>query len=430
MKNEKTDKSVLEESLIDFNKIQKMMMESSGSAIKDIINEKVKEGLKNIITEADDFEEEELAPEEETEKGMDDTDSESDESLESENKPEDIDGLDGEGIEDDDIKMDGDETDNGMEPEDGENEEDFDFDEFKTGDDEYDLTNKSIEDVVKVFKKIDDSDSIIVKKLENGKIDLIDNEADTEYLIDMGDDDFENELDDEDENDADLDDVTEEFDETPDDGGLDTMSEETEIEIELDGAESAVDEKNMTQSIGTNRRAGRMTQTRQEYAPGKATNRDGSILIANESKQLAKAYAKKIKQIEESYSKKIKSINEEVSQYKQTLLMFRDKLKESAVLNNNLAKYTKLVTENATTKDEKIKILERFSKEANTIEAGNKLFESINSELNDKKGSDLGISIEKQFSVSAPSKRLDEQVIYKSKDLQETIGLINRMKNL
>jgi hypothetical protein len=244
----------------------------------------------------------------------------------------------------------------------------------------------------------------------------------------MGDGDIDNEIDGE--IDADLDDVAEETDETPDDGGLDVMSEETEIEIELDGNESEVDEKNMTQSIGTNRRAGRMTQTRQEYAPGKATNRDGSILIANESKKIAKAYAQKLKQIEESYSNKIKAINEEVSQYKKVLIMFRDKLKESAVLNNNLAKYTKLVTENATTRDEKINILERFAKEANTIEAGNKLFESINNSLNDKKGSDIGINIEKQFSVSAPQKRLDEQVIYKSKDLQETINLMNRMNRL
>lgn len=421
MKKERTNKSILEESLIDFQAIQDMVSKSSENTIKDIISEKIKSGLKNIITEADDFEDDEDTAPEETEEGMDDTTPESDEDLQSENEPEEI--------EDDNIEVDDDEIGDGMEPEEGEeNDEDFDFDQFKTGEDEYDLTNNSIEDVVKVFKKIDDNDSIIVKKLENGKVELIDNEAGTEYLIDMGDeanlgDEFDNEGDIE----IELDDneLGEETDEESD-----LMSEETEIEIELDGAENEVDEKNMTQSIGTNKRTGRMTQTRQEYAPGKATNRDGAQLIANESKKIAKAYAQKIRQIEESYNKKIKSLTEDVSQYKQALTMFRDKLKENAVLNNNLAKYVKLVTENATTKEEKLQILERFSKEANTIETGNKLFESINNSLNKKENSKVGINIEKQFSVSAPTKRLDEQVIYQSKDLQETIGLINRMNGL
>jgi len=109
--------------------------------------------------------------------------------------------------------------------------------------------------------------------------------------------------------------------------------------------------------------------------------------------------------------------------------MFRDKLKENAVLNNNLAKYVKLVTENATTKDEKLAFLKRFSEEANTIEAGNKLFESINSNLNKNEAPSIGINIEKQFSVSGPQK-INEQVIYQSKDLQDTIGLIKRMNSL
>lgn len=425
MKNEKTNKSILEESLIDFKNIQQMISKNSESQIKDILSEKIKEGLKNIITEADDFEEDEIGSEKETEDGMDDMTPEAGKGLEGENEPEDVnvdvdvDGEEGDGMEPEDVDVDVDA--------DGEGEEDFDFDQFKTGEDEYDLTNNSIEDVVKVFKKIDDNDSIIVKKLENGKIELIDNEAGTDYLIDMGGDgeEFEVELDDEDAI-GDEDSMGNE-DEFGEENESVDLTEDTEVE--LDGTEDQVDEKNMTQSIGTNRRAGRMTQTRQEYAPGKATNRDGAQLITNESKILVKAYSKKVKQIEEAYAKKFASLNEELSQYKQTLTMFRDKLKENAVLNNNLAKYVKLVTENATTKDEKIQILERFTKEANTIEAGNQLFEAINSGLNKKGTPEIGINIDKQFSVSAPQK-INEQVIYQSKDLQETIGLINRMNGL
>jgi hypothetical protein len=425
MKNEKNNKSILEESLIDFKNIQQMISKNSENQIKDILSEKIKEGLKNIITEADDFEEDEFDSEKETKDGMDDMTPESGESLEGENEPEDIDvdvnvdSEEGDGTEPEDVDID---IDTDGEEED---EEDFDFDQFKTGEDEYDLTNNSIEDVVKVFKKIDDNDSIIVKKLENGKIELVDNEADTEYLIDMGDDgeEFEVELDDEDE------DAMSDEDEFGEENESVDLTEDTgDTEVELDGAEDQVDEKNMTQSIGTNRRAGRMTQTRKANAPG-ANNRDGAKLIANESKEIAKAYSRKVKQIEAAYAKKFETLTEEVSQYKQALIMFRDKLKENAVLNNNLAKYVKLVTENATTKDEKLQILERFTKEANTIEAGNQLFEAINSELNKKGTPEIGINIEKQFSVSAPQK-INEQVIYQSKDLQETISLINRMNGL
>jgi len=437
MKNEKTNKSILEESLLDYKAIQDMMSISSEGTIKDIISEKIKEGLKNMITEADDFEDEEddFGSEEGTEEGTDDINPEAGEGFEGENEPEDVNV---------DIDVDGEEGAEGMEPEegDGEGEEDFDFDEFKTGEDEYDLTNNSIEDVVKVFKKIDDNDSIIVKKLEKGKVELIDNEAGTDYLIDMSGDDegeIEVELDDEqDLGEPGMEDENMEEDADgqlgggEDDGSMDSnlgdMDEEASIEIDLDGGEDTINEKPMTQSIGMNRRPGTTNREHLKNAPG-ANNRDGSTLIANESKKIANAYLKKVKQIDEAYAKKFKALNEEVSQYKQALTMFRDKLKENAVLNNNLAKYVKLVTENATSKEEKMSILKRFSEEANTIEKGNQLFESINNNLNTKGAPEIGINIDKQFSVAAP-KRLDEQVIYQSKDLQETIGLINRMNGL
>src|ERR1035437_5386031 len=92
MKNEKTNKSILEESLLDYKAIQDMMSKSSEGTIKDIISEKIKEGLKNIITEADDFEEddEDFGSEEGTEEGTDDINPEAGEGLEGENEPEDV----------------------------------------------------------------------------------------------------------------------------------------------------------------------------------------------------------------------------------------------------------------------------------------------------------------------------------------------------
>ena len=344
MKDEKTNTSVLEESLIEYNDIKKMVEENSKNTITDIIRDTVKKELKDIITEG-------VEDEDDNGDGLDDItpDTGNETEIENENEPESSEEPEGE------TEMD---ADGEIDPE-ADGEEDFDIDQFKTGDDEYDLTNHSIEDVVKVFKKIDDNDSIIVKKLEDGKIEINDTENGAEYLIDLGEGEPETDVEDVNGDEGIFDeDVEIEIEGEPQSEDNDENEEltESEVEIELDGAEDMVDEKNMTQSISANRRAGHMTQTRIANAPG-ANNRDGAQLIKNESKKIAEEYNKKLKKIESAYQTKFKKINEEIEEYKNTLMLFRDKLKENAVLNNNLAKYVKIVTENATTKDEKLDIL-------------------------------------------------------------------------
>ena len=418
MKDEKTNTSVLEESLIEYNDIKKMVEENSKNTITDIIRDTVKKELKDIITEGVEDEDED-----DNGDGLDDItpDTGNESEIENENEPESSEEPEGE------TEMD---ADGEIEPE-ADGEEDFDIDQFKTGDDEYDLTNHSIEDVVKVFKKIDDNDSIIVKKLEDGKIEINDTENGAEYLIDLGEGEPETDVEDVNGDESIFDeDVEIEIEGEPQSEDNDENEEltESEVEVELDGAEDMVDEKNMTQSISANRRAGHMTQTRIANAPG-ANNRDGAQLIKNESKKIAEEYNKKLKKIESAYQTKFKKINEEIEEYKNTLMLFRDKLKENAVLNNNLAKYVKIVTENATTKDEKLDILKRFSNEANTIEDGNKLYESIKNELNKKETPSL--QIDKQYNVTTtPKQQVNEQIIYQSGDLKETIDLMNRINRL
>lgn len=430
MEKKKTNQDTLKESLVEYNTMVDMISKNSEQAMKDILSEAVKKGLKNMIAEAaeDDDEATFEVEGEESSEGQDDITPESNEDdVNDVNEPAidvspegEPDGLDT----DADSGM---EPETGVEPEMGEDDEDFDLDAFKTGEDEYDLTNSSIEDVVKVFKRIDNNDSVIVKKLESGKISLSDDETGAEYVIDLNgelDSDLVNTDDNEFEggNGEIADEGTELGEE------IEPMTEETEIEISLDDEDDLIDEKSMTQSIGANRRAGRMTQTRQEYAPGKASNRDGAKLIANESKKIAAEYNAKVKQIEEAYAKKFAEVMKENTEFKNTLNLFRNKLKENAVLNNNMAKYVKLVTENATTKDEKIAILKRFSEEANSIETGNKLFESINESLNKKGTPEIGLNIDKQFAL--PKQKVNEQVIYQSQELNEMINLTKRMNRL
>ncbi len=467
MKQNQDNKNILEQSLLDYDKIEKMIARNSEDTVKNILGESLKKSLKNILAEAnDEFEEEDdLDLDVEKTDGMDDTESDTDLNDEEEiDEPEET--------EVDDVEL-GDDMDLEDDLEGGEDEEDFDFDEFKTGDDEYDLTNNSIEDVIKVFKKIDGNDSVIVKKLDDGKIEFKDSETEAEYLIDLGADTDDDAMDDfgfdgDDElsesfineydsgldmdseinyfDDEELDDKLsgfnlpsdiDEYNPTDDDLGEfndefddefdDMLGESDDFEIELDEDEM-LDEKPMTQSIGANRRAGKMSQTRKEYAPGKASNRDGAKLIANEQK-LKKMYIAKLNEMSRKYKAERKAITEEVNKYKETLKLFSDKIKESAVLNNNLAKYVKLISENTTTKDEKLSILKKFSEQGNSIDNSNKLYESINRELKGKVTPEF-ITLNDKVSAHG-SKKINEQVIYEDKgQLGGVLNLMNRIEKL
>jgi hypothetical protein len=80
----------------------------------------------------------------------------------------------------------------------------------------------------------------------------------------------------------------------------------------------------------------------------------------------------------------ITKLRKQNGEYKKALVLFKDKLNEVAVFNANLAYSTKLITENTTTKQEKINILKRFDNVDNITES-KKLYERIKSELRTKK---------------------------------------------
>ena len=396
--------NILKESLVELKQIQDMIKESSTTQVKDILSEAVKEGLKNIINEANDFEEEEVNLDDENNIDGEVEDTE----VETPEGDVDVEVEEPEAEEAEEAGMDSDEDES--------DEDDFDIEQFKGEDDEYDFTNASTEDVVKVYKKITADDSVVVTDLGDGKIDLKDEED--EYIIDTnGEDGVDNEIEIEI---GDEEPVTEDVNSNDDDSADADLVEEVEIELGADEeGEGMVDEKAMTQSYSANRRVGVLSQTRAANAPG-ANKRDGGQLVkTNESKE--------IKAIKTAYANKLKKINEENEMLKQTLGQFKTKLQENAVLFNNLGKYVKLVTENATTKEEKVQILNRFANESKSIEQGNQLFESINKELNGKVKTP--IKIDKQFG-SFENKKINEQVIYQSPEINESISLMKRMQSL
>lgn len=120
-------------------------------------------------------------------------------------------------------------------------------------------------------------------------------------------------------------------------------------------------------------------------------------------------------------NKKLKAENKVL---KEALLSLKGNLSEAYVTNVNLGKITKLFLENTTTQAEKVDIVERFSKEAKTVEQSNTLYESIKRELNKNATSKVNIN----ESMNVANNTINESV-YKSSEVIKSIDLMNRMKN-
>ena len=129
----------------------------------------------------------------------------------------------------------------------------------------------------------------------------------------------------------------------------------------------------------------------------------------------------------ESIIKKAKAIQKENKELKNALEQLKGALKEAAMTNVNLGQVTKLIIEHTTTREEKVNILNRFHNEAKTIEQSKALYEAISKELSKNVNS---LNLNENKVSTAKGSEINESVIYKSKELQKTIDLMDRMKNL
>ena len=128
--------------------------------------------------------------------------------------------------------------------------------------------------------------------------------------------------------------------------------------------------------------------------------------------------------VNEAILMKANKIFTENKKLKNYLTKFKNVLQEAAVTNVSLGNIIKLISENATSKDEKQEIISRFGKECKTVEDSNKLYESISNDL--KKKEKLNISESKQYSVE-DSKKINETKIYMSNDLKDSLDLMHRL---
>ena len=259
-----------------------------------------------------------------------------------------------------------------------------------------DLTAEDNDTVVNVFKKMADEDEIEVVQVEDG-VEIKDNETGAEYKIELGGD-SEMEMDDMD-LDLDLDDEDMEMDMDDMDMDDEEEGEEIEYQIELDDDE---DEEEMedemseaSRTLGAGKRFGRKGLDKPKAAPShiKVESKAPKFLkLVNENKVLKNKMSSIVSENE--------TLKEDYNKMVDALKQFRDKLNEVAVFNSNLTYSVRLFTENTTTKEEKLDIIQRFD-DAKTLKESKNVYKSLVKEISSK--SPIKESIDEKLNESKTS---------------------------
>lgn len=361
---------------------------------------------------------------------------------------------------------------------------------YQAGDeDTLDLTGEQdIQNVLKVYKALSDDDQVVVKQ-DGGKINLTDNETGAEYIIDMGTDEEEpaeapeameggeaeqldneenlNEMKNEKETLFEIDlGYTDDYqDKDPIDGlnnsepsksgrswhkGIPTGTEKpwagkgtekkgdpfdnsvnenlTELDDDYFAAglnDTGVADVEVEDGMPFDKKVGNVDEnfTTSKYqkrhkVKTKITN-SGDEDKPEKSKSVSKGNEYKA-ELEEAV-KKLKVKNRKLNEAVKEL---HKGLQEAYMTNVNLGKITKLFLENVTTQAEKLNIVERFSNEAKTPKQAQALYESISKQLT-KNTENAEILENKETEKTS----VNENKVYKSQDLLNTIDLMNRVMN-
>jgi hypothetical protein len=305
--------------------------------------------------------------------------------------------------------------------------------------DELDLTMASDDEVLKVFKKMGDEDEIEVVKDEEG-ISLKDNQTGAEYYI------------------KESDELNE--DEMCEGAGCSEMSEvemeeETIYEVELDedmyeaymdeskdmeegltlppmfeeGEEITEEEvaegdemKEEEEPIEEDKMQRHQKSGKQRYSGAKA----GSDQLGESRKSRRPSNVRK-----ESYEKLLKEYDELKSkngEYKEALKVFKTKINEVALFNQNLAHVTKLFTEHSTTKKEKMTILGRFD-EIETIKESKTLYKTIAGELTEKAPITESVDKKVNKTIDSSKSNLNESTAYVDPQINKIKDLMSRINS-
>ncbi len=357
---------------------------------------------------------------------------------------------------------------------------------------EIDLTNASDEEVIKVFKRLKDDDEIEI--VSKNHIIVRDTNNDEEYSIlvdlskleelkdelqnELNDDDIENdkeetEEDGENENDED---IEIDIDNDDDDENVDEdknleMKEESEeniYEIELEDSEDSDESikiKELGKKDGMDFYKFDLSDLKENYdeeimlhgqdrvaeEEELEFDDDETEISENKSRAMADLHAQRIrpegskeyhtapigrsdKYVSlESYKKVLnvaKQLHEENLQIKSALKEFKKMLAETVLYNTNLTYLVKIITEHATTKDEKIQIMKRFDN-VKTIQESKNLYKTILTELNNKNVIKENVSkkIENNIHSGSSQNLLNESTIYVDNSTKRIIELMKKIDN-
>lgn len=469
MKKNNIRTKAVKDSLLEYESIAKALKENTESAVKSLLSETVKEAYAKILSEDEDKDYEEEEVEDTTETTVDDENN-----ADSEEKDQEI-GEEPTEVEEVETEVDTEEP-----TDDGEDEW-AEFEKYKVGEDEYDFNNAQDDEIVKVYKLMKTGDQVVVSQ-EDDKVHIQDNEAGTEYLISLGDDDSAEEFEDETNLENDFDDMNEsqerlfelvlEYDSNVGytdkyqkkdvmtnpgmsepakgmndwDAGVphgtekpfsgykgskknkadapfnDAKGKTVEEELDIDQNLEECGDVELEEATNVGGFVQQNTTSKSHVPTTKGRNarnasKGGEHIKGTTTPRYAAA------ETNEAFTRKLNKIVNENKQMMQALGKFRDALKEASVVNYNLGQIINLISENATTKDEKREIISRFNKEAKTIEEAKNLYDTISREL--KKTQKMDINEEKQ--INATSNKINETTIYKDKEVLNSLDLMHRM---
>jgi hypothetical protein len=456
----KNKKKTVSEALLEMDKVSKAIKEESKSTLSSLLSEAVKDYLK-----------EEIGTEDEEEKDEDDysieddsTEIESDDETSTETEDDDEFGVDDE--------------DEDMEDSEESDDEWSELDEYKVDDETYDLTTgeKGDETLVKVYKLLKDEDQVVVKK-DGDSLSLKDGETGAEYVIELGCDD-----------ECEVEDVDYEFEmANGDDDEEDYNNDEEEnvmegrnmvFEIDL-GYTDNYQDKDPIQGLsndepsksGKSWHKGVPTGTKKPWAgkgssapfnkktscneeelltdiaaddlTGENTNvpstplPEATNVTLSNRRKMTKSHSMQQKDYPQNahhdskngeykaLEEMVKKLQKENKEMKAMIPQIKKAMNESVIVNVKLGRIVKLLSENATTKKEKVDIINRFE-EAKSISETKALYESIKRELN---SSSKKTPMFENTGVKAEKPQVVETTVYQSNDLKEMLDFMKRMEN-
>lgn len=455
--------NTVEKSIIKADKISKALKENTEKTLRDLVNETIN----NLILE------EEETPEVE--------DDENDYEVEDVNVEKDSEETDAPEV---------DEPETEEAPEEGEEDEWSEYEEFKTDDNDYDITDQDeegIEILRKMYDMLEDGDELIVTKNGDNEMMISNEETGEEEVIDMSDEEneFEIDVDDEDsdeevEFEIDVEDFDEDEPEFEFDNEDSDEDDEEEFEVEID------DEDELTESFGYTteyQKVPAMTTPKNTKEPLEGTH-EGDVVPTEDGKRYGKSkgdfkpydckstccknedviseetidetartygdFRKKKKSMagingdrvpegsptisdENGYHATYSKVKESYEKMKKENEILKESVKaakkslmEAAVLNVNLGKIVNLLVNETTTRDEKKSILSRFN-EVKTINEGNTLYNTIKRELNESKKNT--ITLDKSI-VAESKNNLNETTFYQDRAKNPSLALMDRLDNL